>query len=176
MKKYAIHLICGGLTLLMVLSTYLFYDETAGTMRRQQYGLPHMLVDFAPIANDYRLVKEIQLSDFAVEIGGEGTQIFVTENSPREADVLVLIESVDMAVALSVRSGDYLDESGEFIRNDAIYLPDCVGGECVSFTRQSNLSYTIKLICWEMPAEQDKPAALNGVVKIYERIGGGENE
>ena len=177
--KWKIHIMCGGLTLLFVLSTYIFYDETAGIMPNLGIQLEYTEVAKTEIDDTYSLVKEIDLSE---EVDLQEELFYIIEGDDGfSSEAIIYFEDVSELISISVDSNVYLDKSGEFNSSEGLtisfeydkWINKDFG---VKFNVKQNLNYEVMIHYWKPEDTTEQPSELNGIIKIYERIGGEINE
>lgn len=183
LKKNLVHIICGLLTLAMVVSTYLFYDKTAGNMRRISYNLENTSIPSSQIDDTYRLIKQIDLNNYSKNDTLMEETIFLLNNEQVGSnDIVLSIEDVNQSLMFTVLSDLEFDEKKRISSAESFFIdltdPSSkyfAENVYVKFKIKDNLNYKIQMTHFNQD-ESQQANQFEGVVKIYARIGGDTNE
>lgn len=184
-KQWRIHIICGALTLLMVLSTYIFYDDTIGRMMHKILPLEREEITKSQIDENYKLAAEIPLTN-DILINYDPFSRYLLYETKRDNistdDMIVFVESASSPISLYIDGDERLSEDGKYYYRNNSWVGECTGGEGIRLGTERGVNYsfflnfeiTTKPVKFE--TTYDAPKTLNGAIKIYERIGGEESE
>lgn len=183
-KEHRIHIICGALTLLSVLFIYFFFDDSVGSMQHMGRGITPEKITQSQIDDNYRLAKEIPLNDDLLigYLPYSGRHLLYETKSDNIStdEMIVFVENATSPIMLTIESDEYLSKNGKAYYHDQVVMYECVGGECIRFDTENDVNYSVyydfQITTSEMDIIDEAPDTLAGTVKIYERIGGNDNE
>ena len=177
-----IHIICASLTLLFVLSIYVFNDETRGRLKTHSSYIEYTEVNDTQIDDSYSLKKEIDLSNFKSESEFVEKDFSVFEESDElSSEIIVYFEDISSSISVHMSSDEYLHESGEFNNSEILYM-DFESDKWINrdfglkFKTTQDANYSLSMTYWNPEDATGSWNGLTGIIKIYVRIGGEINE